>query len=312
MKIGLCGTSNISKTYLKCFRKLGHDIEIVFGNDLKRLKNFSKLNSIKNFTTDIHELASNKNIQSFVIANDPSKHLDTAEILVKSGKNVLIEKPLDISTEKIKSFYQSVKNKENIIHVVNQNRFDPFFIKMKKNIEKETKNNQNIKYASLKMFFHRNDDYFNSSNKWKKIHSCPLINQGIHFLDLMIWFFGDILEVKSLSQKDNKQLSLDDNILGLIKFKNNILLSIFASTSIKRNEVKFELFSENRVLEFKKNFSSSKIKTLFSFSKSQFDLFKDQCRLFVLSIDNKDSKKNNILEAYNSVKLAKELNNIII
>ena len=33
MKLGLCGTSNISKTYLKSLNYLGHQIEIVYGND---------------------------------------------------------------------------------------------------------------------------------------------------------------------------------------------------------------------------------------------------------------------------------------
>jgi len=308
MKIGLCGTSNISKTYLKCIRKLGHEIDIVFGNDLQRLKNFSKIHNISNITTNINDLIVDKEIKSYIIANDPSKHLDIAEPLVISGKNVLIEKPLDVSVNKIESFYKLTKNKNNIIHTVNQNRFDPFYFKIKKKLETIIDTNKNTKHASLRMFFYRNDQYFNSSNQWKKNFSCPLINQGIHFLDLMLWFFGDFLEVRSLTQKDNTHLKLDDNIVGSVKFKNNILLNIFASTSIERNEVDFEFFFNNQTIKFKKKYSSSRIKNILSLSRSPFNLFKDQCNLFIKSIENQDVKKNNIMDAYNVVKLEKKLN----
>jgi len=309
MKIGLCGASNISKTYIKCFKKLGHDIEIVYGNDLKILKNFAELNSIPNYTNNIENLVGDDKIESYLVANDPSKHLDIAEILVKAGKNVLIEKPIDISIDKIENFYQLTKNKKNIIHVVNQNRFDPFYINIKKKLERQIKISKNTKFANLTMFFYRDNKYFNHPNKWKKKYSCPLINQGIHFLDLMMWFFGDFLDVTSLSQKDNKELKLHDNIVGSVKFENNILLNIFASTSIKRNEVNFEFFCEDQIINFNKNNSSSKLKTLLTFSKSQFDLFSNQCELFIKSIESQDTEKNNILEAYNAVRLSKRLNN---
>ena len=311
MKIGLCGTSNISKTYLKCFKKLGYEIEIVYGSDLKRLNDFANHNKIKYFTNDINELISKKEINCYIIANDPSKHLDIAEILVKANKHVLIEKPLDVSIEKIERFSELIKNKHNVVHVVNQNRFDPQFIRLRKNLNKQVFNNTKItKYANLRMFFYKNDDYFNSSNQWKKNYSCPMINQGLHFLDLMIWFFGNFLDVKSFSQKDNINLKLNDNIIGLVKFENNVLLNIFSSTSIKRNDVKFEFISDDKYLKFEKKNSLLKLKNFFSLTKTQFDLFLDQCKLFVESVNKNDLKHNNVIQAYNAVKLAKKLNNV--
>lgn len=312
MKIGLCGTSNISKTYLKCFKKLGHEIEIVFGRDLKRLSNFAKYNKIKYFTNDINELVSKKDINSYIIVNDPSKHIDVAEILVKANKHVLIEKPLDVSVDKIENFIELAKNTNTVVHVVNQNRFDPKFIKLKKKLDDHFLKNKNVtKYAYLRMFFYRNDDYFNSSNQWKKNYSCPMVNQGIHFLDLMIWFFGNFLDVKSFSQKDNINLKLNDNIIGLIKFENNVLLNIFSSTSIKRNDIKFEFICDGRTLKFEKNNSFLRIKDLFSLTTSQFDLFLSQCKLFVDSVKNNDLTHNNVFQAYNAVKLAKKLNSVV-
>tara|TARA_Y100000591_G_C21750513_1_gene654482 strand:+ start:92 stop:1033 length:942 start_codon:yes stop_codon:yes gene_type:complete len=312
MKIGLCGTSNISKTYLKCFKKLGYEIEIVFGSDLKRLSNFAKSHKIKYFTNDLNELISKKEVDCYIIVNDPSKHIDVAEILVKANKHVLIEKPLDISVDKIKKFCELAKNKNKVVHVVNQNRFDPQFIRLKSRIDDHFLKNKDVtKYAYLRMFFYRNNDYFNSSNQWKKNYSCPLINQGIHYLDLMNWFFGNFLDVKSFTQKDNINLKLNDNIIGLVKFENNVLLNIFSSTSIKRNDIKFEFISGGKILKFEKNNSFLRIKNLFSSTKSQFNLFLDQCKLFVDSVKNNDLTHNNVFQAFNAVKLAKKLNNII-
>ena len=310
MKLGLCGTSNISKTYLKSLNYLGHQIEIVYGNDLGRLKNFSKQHKIPIYSDNIADLISNNEIKSYIIANDPSKHLDIAEILVKADKNVLIEKPLDISINKIENFCQFIKNKKNIIHVVNQNRFDPYYINLRDNIvEKLNQFKENTKFVNLNMFFFRDQNYFNSSNGWKKNYSCPLTNQGVHFLDLLIWIFGDFLEVKSFSQKYNNQLKLNDNVAGSIKFENNVLVNIFSSTSIKRSEVKFEFYCGDQVIEFRKKNSFSRLKKIFFNSRNQFDLFVRQCSYFINCIDNKKFENNNVADAYKAVSLAKQLNN---
>lgn len=309
MRFGLFGTSNISSTYVKCFKKLGYPIEIVYGSNLKRLEHFAKKNKIPNYSNNIKNLILNKKINNFIIANDPSQHLDLAKILIKEKKNILIEKPLDVSLKKIKNFCKLIQNKRNVIHVVNQNRFDPFYIKLREEIMRQINLfKKKTKYANLNMFFYRGNEYFNSTNGWKKYYSCPMLNQGIHFLDLMIWFFGDVVEVKSLTQKNNNQLKLDDNVIGSIRFKNNVLLNIFSSTSLKRNEIKFEFFCENVLIKFEKNNSFSRIKNFLFNSRSQFDLFLYQSEFFIKSIKEKKLKNNNVIDAYKAVKLAKELN----
>ena len=145
----------------------------------------------------------------------------------------------------------------------------------------------------------------------EKNYSCPMINQGIHFFGLNDLVFGNFLDVKSFSQKDNINLKLNDNIIGLVKFENNVLLNIFSSTSIKRNDIKFEFICDDKIFKFEKNNSLSRIKNLFSLTTSQFDLFLDQCKLFVDSVKNNDLSHNNVFQAYNTVKLAKKLNSVI-
>lgn len=309
MNIGLCGTSNIAKVYIKCFRKLGKSIQLVYGTDLERLKNFAKINKIPNYTNNVNDLKKEKNINSYIIANEPNKHLDIARILFNTNKNLLIEKPIDVSLKKIDHFYKLTKNKKNIIHVVNQNRFDISLINLKKKIQNLISHN-GTKFGNLNLFYKKDRSYFFSGNNWKVNYSSPLINQGIHFLDILIWIFGDFLEVKSIIKKDNKELKMHDNIAGVIRFQNDVLINIFASTSIKKSEIKFEFYSNKNQIKYKQNDLSKKLNKIFFYKKNQFDLFYDQCKLFLYSIECNDKSNNNILDAYKAVKLAKKLSKL--
>ena len=58
------------------------------------------------------------------------------------------------------------------------------------------------------------------------------INQGIHHLDLLRYFFGEVSEVfANMKNYNNPSIEVEDTVFALIKFKNNILAQVEISTS---------------------------------------------------------------------------------
>src|SRR5699024_3143509 len=92
-----------------------------------------------------------------------------------------------------------------------------------------------IHYGSISLRLNRSTDYFKASNwkgTWEK-DGGMLINQGIHFIDLLIWFLGDIDAVYGSLQRTNKQKEIEDIAMGILHFKDGTKGIIEANTITK-------------------------------------------------------------------------------
>ena len=76
-----------------------------------------------------------------------------------------------------------------------------------------------------------------------------LLNRGIHYIDLLCYFFGGPSDcVSSVSNKSNK-LQAEDTHLGLIKFKNGVVCQVSLTTALRPTDFQatIEVFQkENR------------------------------------------------------------------
>ena len=93
---------------------------------------------------------------------------------------------------------EMIKTAESVnkrLFVVKQNRFNPPVSKIKELIQNNTLGN--IFSIQLSCFWNRNESYYENSWKGsKKLDGGTLFTQFSHFIDLLYWMVGDIVEVK--------------------------------------------------------------------------------------------------------------------
>lgn len=136
-------------------------------------------------TTDYMEIANDKNIQVVNIATLDFAHTKIALQMIKSGKDLLIEKPLTADVAEAESIVNEAKKANVKVMVDFQNRWSPTFSQIKKSIE-----NREIRKPVM--------GYIRPSNPYwvpMKIitwgsKSGPQWFLFPHIIDLMRWFIG--------------------------------------------------------------------------------------------------------------------------
>ena len=92
---------------------------------------------------------------------------------------------------------------------------------------------KNIVFVDLKLLWSRKQSYYNDwHGKWL-YDGGVIAQQGIHYIDLLCYFFGEPSDcVSSISNKSNK-LQAEDTHLGLIKFKNGVVCQVSLTTALR-------------------------------------------------------------------------------
>ena len=118
-------------------------------------------------------------------------HKTHAVQCLKKGVNVLIEKPMALNKNDAKEIINFGKIYKKIF-VCLQNRYNPTIQILKKALDKGELGK--IYFVNVNIFWNRDQKYYDQ-DKWrgtKKFDGGALMNQSIHFVDLLIWLFGPI------------------------------------------------------------------------------------------------------------------------
>ena len=113
---------------------------------------------------------------------------------LKLGCDVICEKPIVLNPWNIDSLIQVEKETSNKVHAILQLRLHPSIISLRNKIIKSS--NDKIFNVNLKYITSRGKWYHHS---WKGDYDKSggiLSNIGIHFFDMLIWIFGDVIDVK--------------------------------------------------------------------------------------------------------------------
>lgn len=119
-------------------------------------------------------------------------HKEHSVMCLDAGRNVLVEKPMALSSYDCKAMLDSAKRNQRELFVVKQNRYNPPVQKMKEAIDSGLLGN--VLQVSVNCFWNRNEEYYRQSD-WKgtrELDGGVLYNQFSHFIDIMYYFFGAI------------------------------------------------------------------------------------------------------------------------
>lgn len=189
-------------------------------------------NDIK-FYTDYQSLLNNPDIDIVLVSVYSGLHAKITKAALQKRKHVLLEKPLALSLQDAIDIENIGKTENKDVFIAHQMRYRPLLQMIKQLICENFFGK--IHYGSISLRLNRSTDYFKASNwkgTWEK-DGGMLINQGIHFIDLLIWFLGDIDAVYGSLQRTNKQKEIEDIAMGILHFKDGTKGIIEANTITK-------------------------------------------------------------------------------
>lgn len=184
--------------------------------------------------TDYREMLKRPDIQIVNICVPSGLRGEIGTVCAAAGKHILAEKPLEISTKKIDTLIKAANKAKVKLACVFQNRFGYGSQLVYKAIQDGRFGRLVLGDAYVKWY--RSQEYYDSG-AWRGTRKLDgggaLMNQGIHQIDLLLWFMGPVKWVKAETRMlAHKGLEVEDLACAMIEFKNGAMGMIEGSTAI--------------------------------------------------------------------------------
>lgn len=182
--------------------------------------------------SDLNDLLKQPDVDVVCIATPSGLHKEQGVAAARAGKHILVEKPIALSLEDADELIEACKSNSVKMASALQRRTDPNFAEVRAAIEAGELGR--LVMGNLVMPYMRTQAYYDSAawrGTWALDGGGALMNQGIHLVDLLVWFMGDVAEVYAHAATLTHQIEVEDNVTASLRFKNGALGSILATTS---------------------------------------------------------------------------------
>ncbi len=161
-------------------------------------------------------------------------HGDGAVTALAAGKHVVVEKPMEISTPACDRMIAAQKQSGKLLTVISQHRFDAASFLIKDLIESRKLGHIFMATASVKWW--RTQKYYDEGDwrgTWALDGGGAVMNQGIHTLDLLQWFTGEVESVYAQTRTAaHERIEVEDAAVAAIGFKSGAIGTYVASTAV--------------------------------------------------------------------------------
>jgi UDP-N-acetylglucosamine 3-dehydrogenase len=191
--------------------------------------------SDKDCYNDYKEMIKRTDVDAVIIAVPDQLHPEMTIAALKSGKHVLCEKPMAMTTGECRAMIKASRDTGKKLMIGQICRYAPGFVAAKKIIESG---------GIGELFFVESEyahDYKYSPgiDNWR-IDTVrlryPALGGGCHAVDLLRWIAGDPYEVVAFeNHKVLTEWPVNDFTIGIMKFPNDVLGKVMVSVGCKRD-----------------------------------------------------------------------------
>jgi len=149
-----------------------------------------------------------------------------------AGKHVLVEKPMALTLSDADAMIQACREAGVCLAVAQQRRTDPLFESVRDAIAANALGRLVLGTVSLPYI--RPQSYYDSAawrGTWALDGGGALMNQGIHLVDLLVWYMGDVADVEAHMTTLTHAIEVEDCVTATLRFTSGALGSIIATTA---------------------------------------------------------------------------------
>jgi len=201
--------------------------------DEERLKGAGEEFGVKTFAT-YEEMLADPEIEAVSIATPSGMHVDMAIQALKAGKHILVEKPVDVTVDKVKKLVEAAKKSGKKAAAIFQSRTTPLFKRIKEAISKG-RLGKIIGVHALLPWYRKQNYYEGPHGSWKGTWAMDgggsLMNQGVHTVDLIQWLAGPVKSVYGAYGVYAHDIEAEDKASALLRFQNGALGTLMSTTA---------------------------------------------------------------------------------
>ena len=182
--------------------------------------------------TNYDALLARPDVEAVCICTPSGMHAEQAIRAAQAGKHVLVEKPMALTLADADAMIQACRDANVQLGVVLQRRTDPTFSLVRESLVGHELGEMVL--GSITVPYVRPQSYYDSAawrGTWALDGGGALMNQGIHLVDLLLWYMGDVAEVQANFTTRARAIEVEDCVTATLRFTNGALGSIVATTA---------------------------------------------------------------------------------
>ena len=184
----------------------------------------------------LSEALADGDVDMIVICVPSGAHLAVAEEALAAGRHVVVEKPLDASLVAARHLAQlasAAVARGQVFAVVSQHRFDPASVAVAGAVAAGDLGRITSAVASVAWW--RSQDYYDSAGwrgTWAQDGGGATMNQGVHTVDLLLWYLGEPVEVFAYTATlAHERIEVEDVAVATVRFASGALAVLHATTA---------------------------------------------------------------------------------
>ncbi|MBI3324037.1 MAG: Gfo/Idh/MocA family oxidoreductase [Candidatus Omnitrophica bacterium] len=248
--LALVGTSGVSLLHGLAIRRCpSARLVALCGSDPQRTAALARRLETRPVTA-YDQLLDDPLVQAVDIVTEPARHAALAIAALRRGKHVLVEKPLDEDLGAAEQLVEAARRSGRQASVVAPKRFDPVLREIRQRLLDGAAGS--VIFAQAAIRWHRDAAYYHGTTGWRS-RASVLLNQGIHWLDVFIWFFGSPESVWAQTVTRHHDLAAPDTALVCARHPAGELSLLQAGTAFNRNDPElFEVHAQQASFDYQR------------------------------------------------------------
>lgn len=230
---GLIGCGSISSFHIQAIRRLPNArLAAVASRDERKARAVAEREGCDAFG-DYRPLLARDDVEIVCLTTSSGTHAEIGMEVLAAGKHLLVEKPIAMRSRDAERMIELAERMGVTLSVVSQRRFEEAHRIAKRVVDEGRLGKLLLIEAHVPLY--RSQEYYDSAD-WRGTldqDGGALMNQGIHSIDLLLWFGGKVKAVYGKVATQTHVMEAEDLGLAVVTFANGAYGTIMASTSIR-------------------------------------------------------------------------------
>jgi predicted dehydrogenase len=220
MRFGIIGTGIIGAFHAKAIQAMaGGELGGVADRSTERAEAFAAEHNTKAFAS-VEEMLSDETIDIVTVGTPSGAHFEPAMAAISAGKHVMVEKPLEITVERIDQMTAAAKARGVCLSAILNRRFHPAMENFKRAVDAGRFGR--LTSASAYVKWYREQAYYDSAGwrgTWALDGGGALMNQSIHAVDALLYLAGPVKSLQATTAcLAHENIEVEDIAVVLLEF----------------------------------------------------------------------------------------------
>ncbi|MBR4458319.1 MAG: Gfo/Idh/MocA family oxidoreductase [Clostridia bacterium] len=193
IRVAIVGTGNIAHAHMKAYQTLREHCEVVALVDIipGKARRFMEEFGLRCDTYEHHEeILGRQDIDLVDVCTPPYVHASISIDSLRSGKNVVCEKPMAASLEECDAMIRARDESGKLLSVIAQNRFRKPIRDLKALLDSGMAGP--VRHVEIDSYWWRDHCYYDLwwRGTWEKEGGGCTLNHAVHHIDMLGWMMG--------------------------------------------------------------------------------------------------------------------------